>query len=54
MSNEKMKEAAQKRVKVRLLAEHTHAGEDKKAGDTIELREDQAKRLIEAKRAEAS
>jgi len=54
MSNEKPKDAAPKKVSVRLLAEHTHAGEDKKAGDKIELREDQAKRLIEAKRAEAA
>lgn len=52
MSSEKTKDAAPKKVKVRLLAEHTHAGEDKKPGDTIDLREDQAKRLFEAKRAE--
>ena len=43
-----------KRVKVKLLAEHTHAGVDHKAGDTIEVREDQAKRLIDAKRAVAA
>lgn len=54
MSNDKTKETAPKRVTVKLLAEHTHAGEEKKPGDKIELREDQAKRLIDAKRAEAA
>lgn len=44
-----------KKVKVKLLDDsHTHQGQPCKAGDEIELREDQAKRLIEAKRAEAA
>ena len=42
-----------KRVKVRLVAEHTHAGVDHKVDDVIEVREDQAKRLIENQRGVA-
>jgi hypothetical protein len=46
---EKAKEPI-RRVKVKLLAEtHTHAGESKKRGDQFDLRDDQAKRLAEAK-----
>ena len=46
---------APKMVKVKLLDNnHIHRGEPCKAGDKIELREDQAKRLIEAKRASAA
>jgi hypothetical protein len=37
---------------VRLLKNHTHAGEDYLAGDLLELRGDQADRLIEMGSAE--
>jgi hypothetical protein len=37
---------------VRLLKNHTHAGEDYLAGDLLELRDDQVDRLIEMGSAE--
>lgn len=40
-----------KKVKVELLKEHCNDGRDHKAGDVIELPEDQAKWLIEVKAA---
>ena len=40
-----------KRVDVKLTEPHTHKGEDKAPGDTINVTESQAKRLFEAKRA---
>ncbi|MFZ5621168.1 MAG: DUF7210 family protein [Pseudomonadota bacterium] len=39
-------------VEVTLLAPHTHQGVDYEAGAKLKLRTDQAKRLIEAKRAQ--
>lgn len=50
--NEKSSSAA-KTVKVQLLAAHTHRGAEYAQGDQIELRQEQARRLIEAKRAKA-
>jgi len=46
---------APRRVKVKLLDDnHTHRGEPCSNGDIIEVRADQAKRLIEAERATAA
>jgi ribosomal 50S subunit-recycling heat shock protein len=43
-----MAEKEVKKVKVRLAKAHTHAGKDYKAGDEIEVREDQARWLEES------
>ncbi len=40
------------RVRFKLSASHTHAGEDKQAGDEITLRKDQADRLKEKGKGE--
>ena len=40
---------APKKVKITLVAPHTHGGKKHKAGDVIEVRKDQAERLIKAK-----
>jgi len=46
---------APKKVKIKLLDDnHTHRGEPCRKDDIIEVREDQARRLIEAKRATAA
>jgi len=45
---------APKRVKVKLTGPHTHKGEDYGKDDVIEVRDDQAQRLIEKKRAVAA
>ncbi len=51
--NDTQTQTTHKTVKVRLLDDnHTHAGQPCKKGDVIQLRPSQAKRLIEAKRAE--
>lgn len=42
---------AVKTVEITLLAPHTHKGVDCKAGERIIVRDDQAKRLIDAGRA---
>ncbi len=43
-----------KRVKIVLLAPHTHAGEKYKKEDEIEVRPEQAKRLIQQKIAKGA
>lgn len=43
-----MAEKEAKKVKVKLLKDHTHAGKECKAGDIIEVREDQVAWLQEA------
>ena len=48
MAEEKKAVGAVKKVKVKLFKDHTHAGTAYKAGETIEVREDQATWLGEA------
>lgn len=43
-----------KKVKIILMAPHTHAGEKYKKGDEIEVRPEQAKRLIQQKIAKGA
>ena len=54
MNDEKKIEKSAPRVKVKLKAEHTHAGIEHKPGAALELRKDQAERLIKANRAVAA
>jgi len=47
--NENKTAKGPEKVKVELLKNHTHAGKDYQPGDKIEVRKDQAKRLIAQK-----
>ena len=44
--------AKAKKIDVKLKVNHTHAGEEKVAGDTIPVRDDQAARMYQAGKIE--